>query len=58
MWHLFLKTKPHVNSLLLIRRDNIVLYRPSNLENKFEDSKVVYSGSPVTSEINDFITKN
>lgn len=39
-------------------KDNIVLFRPAILKNKFEDNQVVYSGSADSGSIKFFITKN
>ncbi|XP_044765397.1 protein disulfide-isomerase A3 [Coccinella septempunctata] len=39
-------------------KDNVVLFRPEILKNKFEDNQVVYSGNADSGSIKDFITKN
>jgi len=37
-------------------KDNVVLYRPKHLQNKFEDNQVVFEGKE--DKLNEFITKN
>ncbi|XP_012277222.1 protein disulfide-isomerase A3 [Orussus abietinus] len=39
-------------------KDNIVLYRPKILQNKFEPSKVVFEGGNTISDVHEFIVKN
>ncbi|KAL0850847.1 hypothetical protein ABMA28_006764 [Loxostege sticticalis] len=39
-------------------KDNVVLYRPKRLQNKFEDSFVVYKGDPETYSLKAFIKEN
>lgn len=39
-------------------RNNIVLYRPKKLHNKFEPASLKYEGGDSISDINDFILKN
>lgn len=38
--------------------NNVVLYRPKILHNKFEDSKLVYKGNADVSELSDFVRNN
>lgn len=42
----------------LVNRNNVVLYRPKRLQNKFEDSLVVYKGDPETYSLKAFIKEN
>ncbi|XP_059050936.1 protein disulfide-isomerase A3 [Achroia grisella] len=39
-------------------KDNVVLFRPKRLQNKFEESFVVYSGEPETYSLKAFIKEN
>ncbi|XP_053613936.1 protein disulfide-isomerase A3 [Plodia interpunctella] len=39
-------------------KNNVVLYRPKRLQNKFEDSLVVYKGDPETYSLKAFIKEN
>ncbi|XP_072402081.1 protein disulfide-isomerase A3 [Diabrotica undecimpunctata] len=39
-------------------KDGLVLFRPAHLQNKFEDSKVQYSGSADAGSIQTFVNKN
>ncbi|GBO99244.1 Protein disulfide-isomerase A3 [Eumeta japonica] len=39
-------------------KDSVVLYRPKRLQNKFEDSVVVYKGDPETYSLKAFIKEN
>ncbi|KAL6427249.1 hypothetical protein ACFW04_008684 [Cataglyphis niger] len=39
-------------------KNNIVLYRPKILHNKFEDKSIIYEGGDSINDVNDFVTKN
>lgn len=42
----------------VVYRNNVVLFRPKRLQNKFEDSFVVYKGEPQTYSLKAFIKEN
>ena len=46
----------YIKIYTFVNRDNVVLYRPKRLQNKFEDSFVVYNGEPA--ELKGFIKEN
>lgn len=52
----------HITSLfnvtLSFGRNDIVLYRPKRLQNKFEESSVKYEGDTETYSLKAFITEN
>lgn len=48
----------YLNNVLILLVSEIVLFRPMRLKSKFEDSKIVYSGSASRSSIEKFIEEN
>lgn len=49
---------PKLNVFLYLLRNNVVLYRPKHLSNKFEPDFVVYDGEESVSALDAWITSN